>query len=169
MQFKTLLICPVPRINCKEHGIKSLQVPWADMKGRFTMLFERFAIDVLQSANNKTKAPELLGLSWDEVHHIQERAVARGLARRKIDQTYYLGIDEKSFLKGHSYASILYDREGNNALKGTRYTWLRNPMNWTTDDKKTFKSLQADHLKVGRAWSIKEVSDETGEKIYKRV
>ena len=47
-------------------------------------------------------------------------------------------------------------REGNNALKGTRYTGLLNPVNWTADDKKTVKSLQADHLKVGRAWSIKE-------------
>lgn len=240
MQFKTLLICPVPRVNCKEHGIKSLQVPWADMKGRFTMLFERFAIDVLQSANNKKKAAELLGLSWDEVHHIQERAVERGLLRRKLDQTCHLGIDEKSFLKGHSYASILYDldesrvldvtrdrtedsakkllqtlpekkraditavavdmwpafisaiqsvlpnsaivhdkyhvvshltkavdivrrkensalqKEGDDSLKGTRYTWLRNPTNWTANDKKTFKALQSDHLKVGRAWSIKE-------------
>jgi transposase len=87
MQFKTLLICPVPRVDCKVHGIKSLQVPWADMKGRFTMLFERFAIDVLQSACNKNKAAGLLGLSWDEVHHIQERAVARGLARRKLIMT----------------------------------------------------------------------------------
>jgi hypothetical protein len=50
------------------------------MKGRFTLLFERFAIDVLQSASNQTKAAELLGVSWDEVHHIQERAVARGLS-----------------------------------------------------------------------------------------
>ncbi len=47
-------------------------------------------------------------------------------------------------------------KEGNDALKGTRYTWLRNPENWTDDDKKTFKSLQENHLKVGRAWSIKE-------------
>jgi transposase len=63
MQFKTFLICLVPRVDCKDHKIKSLQVPWADMRGRSTMLFERFAIDVLQSANNKKKAAELLGLS----------------------------------------------------------------------------------------------------------
>lgn len=240
MQFKTLLICSVPRVNCKKHGIKSLAVPWADMKGRFTLLFERFAIDVLQSASNKTKAAALLGLSWDEVHHIQERAVARGLSRRTLENTNYLGIDEKSFLKGHSYVSLLYDldesrvldvvqdrteesaknllqtipeikrseiaatsvdmwpafiaaiesvlpqsaivhdkyhvvshltkavdnvrrkenkmllQEGSNMLKGTRYIWLRNPMNWSPDDKNTFKSLQTDQLKVGRAWSMKE-------------
>ena len=58
MQFKTLLIYPVPRVNCKEREIKSLHVSWADMKGRFTILLECFAIDVLQSANNKKKAAE---------------------------------------------------------------------------------------------------------------
>src|SRR3990167_10790650 len=70
----------------------------------------------LQSANNKTKAAGLLGLSWDEVHHIQDRAVERGLARRKLDQTFHLGIDEKSFLKGHSYASLLYDLDESRVL-----------------------------------------------------
>jgi transposase len=48
-------------------------------------------------------------------------------------------------------------RDGVDCLKGTRFTWLRNPGNWTDRDKKTFKSLQADGLKVGRAWSMKEV------------
>lgn len=241
MQFRTLLICPVPRINCRTHGVKSIQVPWADMKGRFTFLFERFTIDVLLSASSQTKAATLLGLTWDEVHHIQERAVQRGISRRNLDKLNYIGIDEKSFLKGQSYASIMYDldesrvldlvkdrteesakillktlpdekrteikavavdmwvpfltaitdvlphsdivhdkyhvvsylskavdevrrgenkalqRDGVDSLKGTRFTWLRSQANWSERDKKTFKSLKADGLKVGRAWSIKEV------------
>jgi transposase len=241
MQFKTLLICPVPRVKCKTHGVKSLKVPWADLKSRFTMLFERFAIEVLLSASSKTKAAELIGLSWDEVHHIQERAVKRGLTRRSLEDLKNVGIDEKSFLKGHSYASVLYDPVGSRVLevvkdrteesahallaelpervresveavavdmwepflkaaeiklpnaeivhdkyhlvshltkavddvrrkehrelkqegleellKGTRYTWLKNPKNWSEKDEKTFNTLQSQGLKVGRAWAIKE-------------
>lgn len=116
MQFKTLLICPVPRVHCKEHGIKSIQVPWADMKSRFTLLFERLAIDVLRSASSQKKAASLLGLSWDEVHHIQERAVQRGISHRNLDTLNHVGIDEKSFLKGQSYASILYDLDESRVL-----------------------------------------------------
>ena len=41
-------------------------------------------------------------------------------------------------------------------LKGTRYTWLRNPENWTEKDELTFNTLQSQGLKVGRAWAIKE-------------
>ena len=240
MQFKTQLVAQVPRIHCKAHGIKSLKVPWADTQARFTHLFERFAIDVLSAASNKTQAAKLLGLSWDEVHHIQSRAVKRGMDRRSVEEVKHLGIDEKSFRKGQSYASLLYDLNasrvlevvadrtaesatallstlpeqqrnevaavavdmwvpfmtpveatlpnaaivhdkfhivsyltkmvdqvrrkenktlraaGINDLVGSRYTWLRNPDNWSEKDEATFYGLQSKGLKVARAWAIKE-------------
>lgn len=240
MQFKTYLVSEVPRVSCKAHGVKSVKVPWADLKGQFTALFERFAVDVLLSASSKSKAADLLGLSWDEVHHIQQRAVKRGLDRRDLSEAQHLGIDEKSFLKGHHYASLLYDidgkrvidivehrtqeaavtllqclpeqvragveavavdmwdpflsairevlpaaeivhdkyhiasyltkavdevrrkehrtlkNEGDEALKSTKYLWLKNPENWSEENQATFKELQDRGLKVGRAWAIKE-------------
>jgi transposase len=109
MQFETIISCNVPRINCPEHGIKTVNVPWADNYSRFTFLFERFAIDVLESAKNITSAKRLLKLSWRQIHRIQKRAVERGMARRDKEKIIHVGIDEKNFLKGHSYASILND------------------------------------------------------------
>ena len=240
MQFKTLLVAEVPRVNCPTHGIKSLKTPWADLKSRFTLLFERFAIDVLLSSNNQSKAAGLLGLSWDEVHAVQKRAVDRGLEKRILSETSHVGIDEKNFLKGQSYVSVLYDLDQSNVLevvkdrdeesatklletipeesrdkieavgvdmwqpfvnsiekvlpsadivhdkfhivshlcdavdlvrrkehkqlliddsdilKGTRYTWLRKPENWTEKDEATFEALKNAGLQVSRAWMIKE-------------
>src|ERR1039458_45480 len=46
-QFKTIIVCQVPRVQCREHGSQTVQVPWAEKQGRFTKLFERFAIAVL--------------------------------------------------------------------------------------------------------------------------
>jgi len=46
-QFKTILVAQVPRIKCPDHGVKSVSVPWAEPYSRFTLLFERFAIDLL--------------------------------------------------------------------------------------------------------------------------
>ena len=43
-QFRTLLRARVPRVNCPEHGVVQTEVPWAEPRGRFTMLFERFAM-----------------------------------------------------------------------------------------------------------------------------
>ncbi|MEW6171206.1 MAG: ISL3 family transposase [Candidatus Omnitrophota bacterium] len=111
MQFKTILHCNIPRIDCKDHGIKTVDLSWADKYSRFTNLFERLAINILLATNNQTKTQELLNLSWDEVHYIQKRAVDRGLKRRKNLKTEFLGVDEKSFKKGQSYVTVLYDLE----------------------------------------------------------
>lgn len=117
MQFETIIKCRVPRVNCPEHGIKTANVPWADNYSRFTFLFEKFAIDVINSAKSITAARNLLKLSWGQVHRIQERAVERGMARREKEKIARLGIDEKNFLKGHSYVSLLNDLDRGRVLE----------------------------------------------------
>ena len=109
MQFQTIVHCRVARVNCLEHGIKSMAIAWAEKNSRFTALFERLSIDVLLGCQNQSKAKELLKLSWDEVHLIQEKAVKRGLGRRILGELKHIGVDEKSFLKGHQYATVLSD------------------------------------------------------------
>jgi len=240
MQLETRVRCRVPRSDCPEHGVKTLQVPWAGPRSQFTLLFERLAIEVLLSARSITKAQELLRISWDQAQRIQELAVARGLARRRLDELEYAGMDEKSFGRGQSYVSVLTDleqgrvldviegrdqasaeqlwqrlpeaqraqirgvaldmwdpfmaaaraqvpqadqvhdkfhvakylskavdgvrkhehralgRQDSELLKGTKYLWLTNPTNWSEDQRKTFRALKDEGLKVGRAWAIKE-------------
>ncbi len=117
MQFQTIIHARTPRVNCSTHGVKTVVVPWAEPHGRFSRLFERFAIDVLLCARSWTQAQALLGLSWDEVHHIVRRAVARGLSRRELDGLRYLGIDEKNFGAGQSYISVMTDLERSRVLE----------------------------------------------------
>jgi len=59
---------------------------------------------------------EQLGLSWDEVHAIQERAVERGLERRQAEPVERLGIDEKSFTRGHRYFTLVNDLDRGRVL-----------------------------------------------------
>lgn len=109
MQFKTFLRCEVPRVNCPEHGALQMFVPWSDPKSRFTALFEKVAAEILLSCKNQAQAAGLLRLSWKQVHRIQELCVAKAVALRKKEPIQYLGIDEKSFLKGHRYVTVLCD------------------------------------------------------------
>jgi len=241
MQFQTIVHWRIARVKCAEHGIKSMAVPWAEKHSRFTALFERLSIDVLLGCQNQSKAKELLKLSWDEVHLIQEKAVERGLGRRVGGELKHIGVDEKSFLKGHQYATVLSDLDNSrvldvardrkeeslgellnkipepqrdhikavaldmwepfinaveqglpqadivhdkfhiakylgeavdkvrraenrnlanqdkDTLKGTKYLWLTNPNNWTEQQQASFNELKDKGLKVGRAWSIKEM------------
>ena len=74
MQFATYLHCSVPRVRCKAHGAKTVNVPWAAKNSRFTLFFEGFAVRVLQAARGIEEARKLLGLNWHQVNAIKTRA-----------------------------------------------------------------------------------------------
>lgn len=114
-QYRTLLHAAAPRTQCPEHGVRTVCVPWAEPGGHFTALFERLAIDWLQAASQAAVAARL-GLSWDEVHGIMQRAVRRGLWRRQAEAIPYVGVDEKSFRKRHRYVTIVTDVERGRVL-----------------------------------------------------
>jgi transposase len=107
-QFATQLHARVPRVRCPTHGVRQVAVSWAEARSRFTLLFERFAIDVLKETDI-AGAAKILGLSWDEAHHLLERAVIRGRARKAKQIPVQIGIDEKAFAKGHKYVSLVCD------------------------------------------------------------
>lgn len=112
MQFSTLLHCQLPRVKCAQHGVKTVQTPWAGKNSRFTLMFEAFAVRVLKAARSVEEARKLLNLNWHQVEAIKTRAVERGLGRRQSIAIPYIGIDEKQFRKGHRYISSLVDLDG---------------------------------------------------------
>lgn len=114
-QYQTILHAETPRSDCPQHGVRTVKLPWAEPSSRFTAMFERLAIDWLKVASQKAVA-EQLGLSWDESHAIQERAVQRGLERRQAEPIERLGIDEKSFTKGHHYFTLVNDLDRGRVL-----------------------------------------------------
>jgi transposase len=107
-QYRTMLHAQPPRSECKEHGVRAVKLPWAEPSSRFTALFEGLAIEWLKAASQKAVAG-LMKLSWEEIHGIQERAVKRGLERRKSESVSQIGVDEKAFRKGHSYLTLVND------------------------------------------------------------
>lgn len=116
MNFETIIQARVPRCNCPDCGVRTVAVPWAGKHSRFTLMFEAFAIEVLRMAGSLEAGRVFLGLSWDSAHAIMERAVKRGLSKRDITEVEHIGIDEKSFLKGHNYLTALNDLDGGRVL-----------------------------------------------------
>ncbi len=110
MQYRTVLTADVPRVECKEHGVKQVRVPWAEPGSRFTALFESLVIDWLAEASISAVA-QMLRMTWDEVDGVMGRAVARGLARRDSQPLRHIGVDETSFQKRHEYVTVVYDTE----------------------------------------------------------
>ncbi len=192
MQFETRLHSRIPRVNCLEHGVKSMALPWASKRSRFTLLFELFSIRVLQASRSVEEARKLLGLSWNAVETIKARAVERGLSRRElvtIDRwpAFINAVEVKL-----SDSAIVHDRfhisqhlnkavdqvrrdehrdllsQGDTRLKKSRYHWLKNEENLSDKAAEHFESLKHDQLLTARAWAIKELFRDFG-RIRQRV
>lgn len=117
MQYRLELRCATPRCQCKQHGVKTVRLPWAEPGSRFTLHFEALAVAVIAASRSLSQAADLLGLHWDSVQRLIDQAVARGLARRTTEGIRRVGIDEKSFLRGQSYVSLMTDLDGQRVLE----------------------------------------------------
>ncbi|WP_041531335.1 ISL3 family transposase [Syntrophotalea carbinolica] len=114
-QYKTMLVADVPRVQCPEHGVVTVEVPWAEPGSGFTALFEALVIDWLKEATISAVSRQM-NLSWNAIDGIMVRAVARGLARRENEAPKHLGIDETSFRKRHDYVTVVSDQEQGHVL-----------------------------------------------------
>jgi transposase len=108
-QFETIIEASVPSVKYRDGSIEEIAVPWADRYQRFTKLLEHAVIMWMGACGNVDKVAAAMRLDWQTVNRIMERAVQRGLLRRGEEVISRVGVDEKSFKRGHVYASILND------------------------------------------------------------
>ncbi|WP_241087112.1 helix-turn-helix domain-containing protein [Candidatus Vondammii sp. HM_W22] len=92
-QCKTILVADAPRVKCEEHGVGTVPVSWAEPCYGFTAMFEALVINWLKEASISAVS-RLMRLSWNAIDGIMQRAVKRGLARRKEISPTRIGIDE---------------------------------------------------------------------------
>jgi transposase len=114
-QLKTILVAELPRVQCAEHGVISVHVPWAEPGSGFTALYEALVIDWLKEASIQAVSRQL-SLSWNAIDGVMQRAVKRGLVRRQTESPKHIGVDETAFRKGHDYVTIVSDQEGGKVL-----------------------------------------------------
>ena len=130
-QYETFLEVHIPRVKCKEDGVQQIDIPFAEKHSRFSSRFERAVIEWLQDSSISAVAANF-NLSWDEVDGIMQRAVQRGLSRRKTEDVKNIGIDETSYQKGHDYVTVILDKDHDCVIDvlddrkaGTLEKWLK--------------------------------------------
>lgn len=110
----TYLHAALPRTKCSECGVCTIVPPWSRAGSRFTLQFESFAIDTLQTTQVRSRSALQLRVSEEQLKRIQNQAVERAIQNRKTASNYlvrHVCIDEKSLFKGHHYVTILYNGE----------------------------------------------------------
>ena len=116
-QMETVIRARVPRLKKEDGTTEMVAVPWAEKGTRWTLMFEALAIRILQACSTTEAASAILKINWHAANRIMERAVNRGLMRRKEVRVRHLGIDEKSFRRGHRYVSVLVDGDQGSVLE----------------------------------------------------
>lgn len=91
------------------HGVRTVEVPWAEPGCAFTAWFEALVIDWLKETSISAVARRV-HLSWNAIDGIMQRAVRRGLARRPPQALRHIGIDETAFRKRHDYVTVISTR-----------------------------------------------------------
>jgi transposase len=146
-QYRTILVADVPRVKCKEHGVVTVSVPWAEPGSGFTAMYEALVIDWLKEASISAVS-RLMGLSWNAIDGIMQRAVTRGLARREAISPTHIGVDETAFKKRHDYVTVVSDQDagtvlhvGSDRKKATLKTWYSN---LTEEQREAIESVSMD-------------------------
>mgnify|MGYP005849851951 CR=1 FL=1 len=112
LQFKTFINAKIPRVKHTDSKIESIKTPWAQSRRHHTYLFETYTIEMLLATKNQTKTTQMLRCGFNLVNNIMHNATQRGSERRDSNKVYkHLGIDEKSFQKGHNYVNVLSEQE----------------------------------------------------------
>lgn len=128
-QLETRIVAKVPRLKYRSGRVEEAVVPWAERFSRITLMMEVFVLKLLQAAANITRVAALIRLDWHTINDVLKRGVERGLARRSAEPVRYLGLDEKSFGRGHQYASVLTDLDRSRVLEVTRERGAQDAVN----------------------------------------
>jgi transposase len=101
-----------------ERSVKTISPPWADKFERHSLLFESATISLLLAIKNQTQPANLMRCKFDVVNRILHNATIRGLDQIKLIENAIvkISIDEKSFQKGHIYATVLRYPQGERVL-----------------------------------------------------
>jgi len=139
-QFETFITANVPSVKHRDGSIEEVAVPWAERYQRITKLLTQAVVMWLQACGNVAKVATAMRLDWQTVNKIMKEAVERGLMRREHEVIEHVGMDEKSFRRGHVYASILNDLDNNRVwdmVEGRSTENARDLLETLSEEQKT--------------------------------
>ena len=99
----------VPRIKITSGSVRMVQVPWARPNSGFTLLFEAFAMTLIECEMPVSSAAKILKVWAPRLWRIFDFWI--GQARTKVDLAGLnkIGIDETSAKRGHDYVMLSAD------------------------------------------------------------
>lgn len=153
-QHHCYITAAVPRVRCREHGVKQIEVPWARKGSKFTLLFEQAAMLLVREMPVLTTA-NILEMTDKRLWRIVLHYVKTDMNRLDLSGLKAFSLDETKSRKGHRYITIFID------LDRTEKPVVFAVAGKGKQTLKAFKKHLVDH--GGRAEQVVEVvSDMSG-------
>jgi len=128
-QHEAFLHARVARIDCPEHGVRLVDVPWARPGSGFTLLFEAFVMTLVKDMPVAAVA-RLVGEHDTRLWRVIQHYVDTAVARMNLSELRRVAIDETAAKRGQDYISlfvdidarkVVYVTEGNDAQTVARF------------------------------------------------
>jgi len=119
-QHKTLLHARQPRVQCPEHGVKTVEVPWSRPGSGFTLLMEAFILTLVQGGMTVAQAASLIGEYDTRLWRVLQHYVEKARAEADFSKVTIIGVDETSRRRGHQYITLFMDLEQSRVLFVTK-------------------------------------------------
>lgn len=107
-QHHCYITAPVPRVNCDEHGVKQITVPWARKGSKFTLLFEQAAM-ILAREMPVLTAARIMEITDKRLWRIVLHYVNQAMAKLDLSGLKAFSLDETKSRRGHRYVTVFID------------------------------------------------------------
>lgn len=101
----------IPRIRQGDGKVKTVQVPWARPGSGFTLLFEAFAMLLIEYEMPVNKVASTLRVVPHRLWRVFNHWVEAGIKKDNLSTVTQVGIDDTSSKKGHKYVTVNVDLE----------------------------------------------------------
>ena len=109
-QHHCFITARVPRVDCPDHGVKRVTVPWARADSRFTLLFEQAAL-ILAREMPVAAAARFMGITDKRLWRILQHYVAGAVGELDLGSVRAVGLDETASKRGHNYVTVFIDMD----------------------------------------------------------
>jgi transposase len=107
-QHPTYLSARVPRVQCPQHQVKQVSVPWARPESGFTLMFEAFVMALAREMPVSAVA-DLMTEHDTRLWRVVRHYVARAHGRQDWSAVQAVAIDDTATRKGHRYATVVVE------------------------------------------------------------
>jgi transposase len=107
-QHSTFLSARVPRVECPEHKVRQVQVPWARAESGFTLMFEALVMALVKEMP-VSAVGALVGEHDTRLWRVVRHYVDAAHAAQRWNEIRAVAIDETATRKGHRYATVVVE------------------------------------------------------------